>query len=467
MNPETRSPRLPPDILRAISSPGGGRVVLVLGAGCSVEEPTNLPLSGDLSEECHRLLSADGILDDGEVSDPRDLSAVADAVFLKTGRQIDLVNRFPPEIFMTALANDGYKIMAALFLEGALTDVMTLNFDLAARDALGELVTGPRVSIIRGPEHHTRLSTRNLIYLHRDIDSPVEDLILRTEALEYAWRDQWEQVVAQRVLAGPVVVFVGLGSPAAVLVETTSRIVSATGKSGGIIFVVDPSDRLDSRFANAINVPPENYIRMGWGEFMSALSERLVVEHRAEIVQNCEMLITVNGFDQEEVSDVCDRLVATGILALGRIRASWMLKSSSYQSHEGGAALHHICDLILGIVMIERLSGRKAHFAMDGLVEFRRDGYPTTAIVCSGGGWMSAAKIQAELLKRRDNLKRQGRGPSFALIAGVDVWPELATPNNIAMDEEPDNLVTGPERLRIFTVSHLRSDPALVDEVFK
>ena len=111
---DSTSPTLPSDLLHAISAPGGGRVVLVLGAGCSSEEPTSLPLSGRLSEECHRKLVEDGILNAAEVQDKFDLSAVAEAVFGKTGSQRDLVVRFPPDAFRSAKPNDGYVIMAAL-----------------------------------------------------------------------------------------------------------------------------------------------------------------------------------------------------------------------------------------------------------------------------------------------------------------------------------------------------------------
>ena len=466
MSAELNHLPLPSAILHAISSPGGGRVVLVLGAGCSVEEPTGLPMSGSLSEDCHRRLWTDGVLDGSEVSAPRDLSAVADAVFLKTGSQRDLVDRFPLGDFSGARPNEGYQIMVALLLEGALTDAMTLNFDLAAAHAVSELGGGPRISIVRGPEFHNQMSDRNLFYLHRDVNSEPDELILRTEALDDAWRNQWEQVVAQRVLASPTVVFVGLGSPAAVLVETTRRIAEATGASGGNIFVVDPSDLLDSRFAQAINVPVNNYIRMSWGEFMRALSERLVTEHQTEILNDCANLVTQNGLDNEDVTDICARLVALGILALGKIRAAWMLDNSPYQPHTGDVNLHNICNLILGIAMIERLSKRQAHFTADGLVEFVSQGYPTTAMVCSGGGWMGAAKIRAELSQRRANLKRQGRRPSVAIVAGVEAWPEFATPDNIAVDEEPNSLITGSDNLKIVALSNLRSDSSLVDEVF-
>lgn len=61
---------LPPELLQAVSSPGGGKVALVLGAGCSVEPPTNIPVSSVCSTEIHRLLVADGILQKGDCADP-------------------------------------------------------------------------------------------------------------------------------------------------------------------------------------------------------------------------------------------------------------------------------------------------------------------------------------------------------------------------------------------------------------
>ena len=105
------------------------------------------------------------------VPDRRDLSAVAEAVVCKTGSQRELVQRFPPDAFRNAEPNEGYLILAALFLEGVLTNALSLNFDSVARTALATLGAGPRVSTIRGPVDHTQLGTRNLIYLHRDIDS--------------------------------------------------------------------------------------------------------------------------------------------------------------------------------------------------------------------------------------------------------------------------------------------------------
>lgn len=84
---------LPVELLQAISSPGGGKIALIVGAGCSVEAPTGVPVASKCSIEVHRRLLADGVLENGDCTDPTDLSAVADAVFAKKRSQRDVVDR--------------------------------------------------------------------------------------------------------------------------------------------------------------------------------------------------------------------------------------------------------------------------------------------------------------------------------------------------------------------------------------
>ncbi len=123
---------LPPRLLEAVSSPGGGKIALVLGAGCSVEWPTNIPVSSECSTEIHRRLVADRILLDGDCENPSDLSAVADVVFAKRNSQRDVVERLRDEYDLKlATPIDGYWIAAALLFEGVISSVVTLNYDLA------------------------------------------------------------------------------------------------------------------------------------------------------------------------------------------------------------------------------------------------------------------------------------------------------------------------------------------------
>ena len=458
---------LPTKLLEAISSPIGGGVVLVLGAGCSSEWPTSLPLSGDLSAQCYERLLADNVLSGDEVNDPRDLSEVADVVYLKKGSQQDVVSRFPPSRFRLVSPNEGYLIMAALFLEGALADAMTLNFDLAARNALAQLGAESRVSVIRGPEDHTQLGTRNLIHLHRDIDRPADELILRSAELEGAWREHWEEVVARRVLSGPVVVFVGLGSPASVLVETTGRISSGMGSSEDRVFVVGPSEHDDSRFATALGVSTDSYIRMGWTEFMHELSRRVVEGHRVGIRRSCEEHTEGIDIDTQDIDDLCDRLVRVGLPGLGMLRAAWMLDSGQYLPHQEGNSLDAFSFLLSGVLIVEKETGLRAEFRQDGIVEFSRGGHLTPAIVCSGGGWKTLARVEAELSVRYRHLTNQPRVPSWALVTGIEDIPAISTPSDITGESTPGDLLTGPEfhsQMKFLRVSDIRSNPELIQQ---
>ena len=466
MNRESVIPELPSELLEAIAPPSRGRVVLVLGAGCSLESPTGLPLSGDLAAECHRRLVADTILSHDEVDDNRNLSSLAEAVFRKTGSQRALIDRLEPDRFRNAEPNEGYLIMGALLLEEAVANTVTLNFDRAASAALTQLGARAEVSTIRNPEDHGLFGTGALIYLHRDIDSPPDDLILRTGQLEEAWREHWEEVVVQRVLAGPVTVFVGLGNPASALVETTKRIHAALdGNSQARAYVVDPTPREDSQFAAALEIAPEAYFCMGWGEFMGTLAQRVLIEHRAHIERECDALINELGIEAEDVADLCDRLVALGLVGLGRLRAAWMLHGSSYLSQRRTMPLRPLGALVLGIAMLERVSGRQARFSADGLVEFADGPYITRVVVCSGGGWMNRAAVEAKLSERLEAIRGRGDTPSAVLVAGMEDSPDIATPSNIAADTDPDDLVTGPSHLPIVKLTNLRADHGLIHEV--
>lgn len=217
---------LPNPLLLAISSKPNGRVAIVVGAGCSFEEPTHVPLARDIAIEAHRRLRADGVLQDGDCANPEDLSCVADAVYSKTGQQAPVVERMTPNKFRTAEANEGYLLAAAMLRERAIICLMTLNFDCAIVEALSRVGAGGDIAVINGPTDHSQVGLINVIFLHRNAWSPPEDWILRTVVLN-SWQGRWQEVVVNRVLSSPVTVFAGLGSPTAVLTETTRKIRSA------------------------------------------------------------------------------------------------------------------------------------------------------------------------------------------------------------------------------------------------
>src|SRR4051812_38001500 len=94
---------IPSPVLAAIARPAGGQLALVLGAGCSVEPPTELPLSKNLALEAHRHLVLNGVLAQGDCANPEDLSCVADAVYDKLGHQREMIGVLPVERFRFAI----------------------------------------------------------------------------------------------------------------------------------------------------------------------------------------------------------------------------------------------------------------------------------------------------------------------------------------------------------------------------
>ena len=70
----------------------------------------------------------------------------------------------------------------------------------------------------------------NVVYLHRNVnEGDPEKWVLRGAALASEWQQGWEGMMAQVMLTSSVVAFVGLGNPAAVLIETAHLIKERIG----------------------------------------------------------------------------------------------------------------------------------------------------------------------------------------------------------------------------------------------
>lgn len=452
---------LPPD-LKAAAARAGDQIVIVMGAGCSIEAPTDLPPAGALSERIHRTLVDNGVLTAGACPEPWDLSAVAQATLDATGSQRAVVDEFPPDEFRGAQPNRGHLLLAALLREGVVGDVLSLNFDLSVSSALAYVGGASDVRIIKGPEEHDRQGPRNLVYLHRNIESPPDDLILRPEQLEQAWAGQWEEVVARRVLSGPMTVFVGLGSPAAVLTTTATRIVNSL-ETDTTVYVVGPDEPEASAFFAALGVSAHRYLRLGWCEFMHALGDRVLRDQKAKLEAGCASLMHANpGWPAESVGSVCSRLAQLGVLGAGEIRARWFIDEDNYRPHPRDAVnMDLLADLVLGLALLERLRSREARLDNEGLANFDGPGGPTSIAVVSGRGSRDWVRIEGDVARRLRDLKRRGRSVQAVLATGVTGNREsVVVPENIAGERDPTS-VAGTDPLDIVTPADLRAAPDL------
>src|SRR5207245_11352508 len=123
--------------------------------------------------------------------------------------------------------------------------VVTLNVDLGLTDGRVSLGAGQEVAVIERPADLPRQAVINVYYLHRNANAEnPDDWVLRTSALQAEWANTWQPIIANRVLSAPVVVFAGLGTPVAVLIESTKLLRSAIPAAN--VFQVDPAAKADS-----------------------------------------------------------------------------------------------------------------------------------------------------------------------------------------------------------------------------
>lgn len=453
-------PALPADLLHAVAE-CQGRVTLVVGAGCSIEEPTGLKLASAYAAEAFRQLVLDGLLNETECDDPDDLSLVASAVLARNGSQAPLVERLPRSAFRTARANDGYLIAAALLREGAVSCLLTLNFDLAMSSALTEL-SASDVEVIAGPQHLAHLGSAAVIYLHRNVDeADLERWILRREALEEEWHDDWQEVVARRVMASPVTVFAGLGSPAAVLTETVTRIRAAVNDRFKA-YVVDPAET--TPFQTALDLPAEAHLRAGWGDFMRQLGKRVTAEHCRALEAAARELCVDHEWDEEapHAPSICSRFADLGLVFMGKLRALWLLDPQAYAPEDTRRGL--IADLLLGVGLVERELGATAYFREDGVVEFRQGStIVASTLLASGGGTRRWAALEPRVRSAAARLRTEAR-PVFAILGGVQGAPpeSIAPPEDLLLGEQTEDIIAGDLIVNLVMIDDLRADPARI-----
>ena len=461
---------LPAQLLSAVSSPGGGKIAIVIGAGCSVEAPTCVPVAHACSAEVHRRLVANGVLQNGDCTDPTDLSLVADAVFEKTQSQRDVVELLRDQYDLKlAPPNDGYRIAAAMLCERTLSSILTLNFDLALSNALSELGAGHMVGVIECPEDLPRQKHINIYYLHRNANAAdPESWVLRTSALNDDWNRNWCPVVTTRVLAAPVVVFAGIGSPARVLIES-AKLIRTVLPGTTRLFQIDPADRADSNSFQELALDPGDYIQCGWVHFMEELSERLSTEQVFELGQAIERKVQEEEpLQTEDVGDLLACLRNLGLVKLGKLRAHWLLYEKPYYPvNLNGNGL--LADLLLALAMMARVSGTAVIIIENGLVEFRRDDRVVAAyLVASGCGHRGRAAVEAAVESGRAKYRSRPTTPRGVLVGGTsDPWTtQVTSPTDVARgNSSDDDIVTGPTALPLIHIGELRSDTSRIHEV--
>jgi len=448
--------------LHAIAAPGGGQVALVIGAGCSVEAPTSMPLAGALAQEAYRQLVLDQILVEGQCAEPWDLAALASIVWAATQGQTELVKRFPREAMRQARPNLGYKLLAALMAEHAIGHVLSLNFDFAVENAAIHL--GHTIPTIDAPGQPVPVRPA-LVYLHGSATSDPERLVLRTEMINDGWKNQWEQIVATQVLSAPRILFVGLGSAAPVLSATLAMIQKALGAEKAI-YQADIGDLAGNTLAQQLNIPTERYIKGGWCEVLEELSERVAADQVHKLEINGQANLLDNAFSQAErdrFATLSAKLSGVSLLALGKLRAFAQLdRNILYRVHSPQSDAQ-IAEPMVRLAELGEVLGLEPRPTAGGTWQLFKDGRPRGQILlASGGGVLRLAAAEPRARELCAQITAEvSQGPDVILIGGL--MPSAPPPAHIDIiaDGDPQSLVDGLRDTPIVSAN----DPTFIERI--
>ena len=346
---------LPAGLVAAVSGAAGGTLALVLGAGCSIDPPTGLRAAGDYAALAYRrLVGARTIAEN--CCDPRDLGALADAVFAATGSQDALVEILRPEL-SNATPNDGHKIAAALLAEQIVGLILTLNFDRAVDAAIATIAHGERIAVVHSIEDLLGRTRFAVVYLHGDVEAPSDKWILRQAQIDASWEDTWQKYIVVDLAMTPNVVFAGLGSPTPVISDTVLR-VNAALPPGKKIYQVDAVDSASNALAQTLKVGADDYVVACWTGFMRKIGETVAREFLHRISERNPGFCAENRHPAEDITSALSAL-PQDMLALGRLRASWFFDKSEYKPFRN-SNLDQIVDIVRTVAVALRIAGADA-----------------------------------------------------------------------------------------------------------
>ncbi|KAB2770264.1 hypothetical protein F9K84_05825 [Brucella anthropi] len=447
--------QIPAELLNAVVAEGGAKLAVVIGAGCSIELPTGMPLAGDLSADAYRRLVNERLLLDGECANPRDLSALASLVFEKTGSQAALVRQFPLDRMKMARGNEGYRVLIALMLEGVISHALSLNFDLAPQNAASEL--GEPVTIIDRVNEPIPM-TKTVVHLHGSVNGSSEDLILRTEVINDAWKEKWQEVVARQILAAPNVLFVGLGSDAPVLSRTVNMITGAVGHQK-TFYQADIGEHAANYFSQQLQVAAERYIKGTWGEVMSALATHLAREQVHSLITTGTLVLRDNQVTAEDITRfqaIAGQLSGLSLLGLGRLRANARLNQSSKYQPRTIPDDEWLTGPLATLAIISDAMGFSTQPKASGIWHLKQaNRICANVLLATGRGVRKIAALETSIRAvSRDLAELTGNGPDLVLVGGV--IPELHSPSAAPVDiidgDDVEDIITGPRKPLILAI---------------
>jgi hypothetical protein len=446
---------LPGQLVAALTHPGGDQVALVLGAGCSMDAPTNLETASEYARRAYRDLVAQSLILAG-CCDENNLGDLADAVFDAQGSQKALVDILRP-LLSNAAPNDGHKIAAALLDENIVGLILTLNFDRAMDTAISISPAGANITIVHEVDDLAHRTRRGLIYLHGNVESKDEKWVLRAKQIDASWDDTWQKFIAQDFALTPNVVFAGLGSPTPVISDTVVKVRRVLPNTGNV-FQVDAMDKTRNKLSAALAVPPGAYVVSCWTGFMNAVGAVAARSFINRLTDRYPRFCTENGYDQENLALVLAAL-PVNMLKLGKLRAAWFLDRSEYKTFNG-TDINLMVDVILTLAMAVRLVGATECVPVEDGMELRKDGRLVFRVFSlSGSGTMHWTTLEGRLQSRLQEFRKHDTTTTVVFLTTAVEVVDTPVPDKIVPSGDPDAVTMTPPDYGYFSPRMLRDDP--------
>lgn len=246
------SPDLPPTLVGLINR---SRVLPFLGAGASMDPPSDLPSAQQLADQ----LSDQGF---GRAGDS--LEDVAEYCYQASGSTDLFAKMLPLAEWELRTPNDMHVLVAELGAEGLITYVLTTNWDNMVEHAM-ERAGVLHVQIARAADLATAPPDAvKVVKLHGSSRLP-ETLSARKADVEAEdWAADWAAALSEHVIQSHEMLFVGYSGSSAATTKTIAKLVA--GGRTGPDFIVSPSgyegltakhtgqDLIDALQATATNV---------------------------------------------------------------------------------------------------------------------------------------------------------------------------------------------------------------------
>ena len=304
-----------------------------------------------------------------------------------------------------------------------------------------------------------------LVYLHGNVNSSADEMVLREEVINADWCGRWQQIVAQQILSAPTILFAGLGSAAPVLSATMTMIEKALG-GAKTIYQADTAAYAGNVFAQQLGVPEDHYVRASWSEVLAALAKRVAAEQVHALKVNGDAILLENlarEVERNQFAVLADRHASLPLLALGKLRAFARLDPNRFYAPHHADDDQMMAEPMLRLAQMCAELGFEAEPAQCGTWTLRRNGRVAAQLVLAAGrGVRRLEALAPRALQICDYIAEHGAtGPDFVLVGGVLPGNAALAHADIIADDDPADLIAGPIAPPVISAD----DPDLVGRI--